>query len=226
MLIGQIVLTLLLLRFAKCFHFDDRSQSISSVDMSYEVNTKPEAGPIERVVMQEDVELSGSDGSDERGSRGAGASATADDPAAPLRIKSPATDETSAGFNGISEDVEDLEAGERGRRKVLSRKVGIVGFSEDEMVSEREALQKQQEEYWGKGYGTARGGSPRRGSGAGNWGSPSRPCVAPRLSVDLIHVDPVGEAVKHVSIVCRHKGADGYFLSIFNNIELIPVERH
>lgn len=180
--------------------------------MSYEVNTKPEAGPIERVVMQEDLgedmELSGSEESDERGGQSAGASsavnpAAADDPAAASDIRPPATNDR---FNGTSKDAQDLEGGEPGRSEVPSRKVGAVGFDEDE----REALQKQQEEYWGKGYGTVRGESSRRWSDTGNWGSPSRPCVAPRLSVDLIHVDPVREAVKHVSVVCRGKGEEGW----------------
>lgn len=202
--------------FSKCFHYHDRSQSISSVDMSYEVNTKPEAGPIERVVMQEDlgedIEMSGSEESDERGGQSTGASAPADPaaddgPVASMEMGPPAINDASAGFNGTSKYVQDVEAGEHGRRKVPSRKVGAaVGFGEDQVLSDREALQKQQEEYWGKDYGTGGGESPRRWSGTGSWGSPSRPCVAPRLSVDLIHVDPVREAVKHVSVVCRCKG--------------------
>lgn len=60
-------------------------------------------------------------------------------------------------------------------------------------------VQQQQEEYWGKGQRTARGGSPR-GVGTAGWGSPSGSAyTAPRLSVDLINVDPVKEAVKSVS---------------------------
>ncbi|CAN0528156.1 unnamed protein product, partial [Laminaria digitata] len=54
--------------------------SISSVDISYDLGAKPdrEAGPIERVVLQEDpgedLDLSDSQGSDERRARIAGAS--------------------------------------------------------------------------------------------------------------------------------------------------------
>eukprot|EP00903_Cladosiphon_okamuranus_P008738 g8370.t1 len=62
-------------------------------------------------------------------------------------------------------------------------------------------LQQYQEGYWGKGYQSGSGGS----GGEGGWGSTVRPSVAPRLSVDLINVDPVKELVKTTAQQMRAK---------------------
>lgn len=70
----------------------------------------------------------------------------------------------------------------------------------DSGAAAAKTMQQHQEAYWGKGQQTAKGGSPRGVYGTG-WGSPDTRSRPPpqRLSVDLINVDPVKEAVKNVS---------------------------
>ncbi|CAB1116621.1 unnamed protein product [Ectocarpus sp. CCAP 1310/34] len=250
-------------------------QSISSVDMSYDLGTKPnrEAGPIERVVLQErldededgDVEGgpaergpaeeglkgegeevglldmaeqgweegvdrpaddgSGGGGGDfsitetrtagsDDGGTGVGLRVDRNSAAAAMAEAEVRTDAARSsqfgameGSGGRGEPGGTMATG--GRRKLEE---GVEGGGV-EVVSRLEyagngkkAMQQYQEEYWGKGHQAGEGGSGGGSAGGAGWGTVVRPSMAPRLSVDLINVDPVKELVKMVSSVTRCLG--------------------
>lgn len=189
--------------------------------MSYELGTKPdrEAGPIERVVLQEDLgedlDLSESEGSDPRSGRNTSASETAATASAADAATTITDGETMAAGSSVSaggEGYRSMEAGlsgamERARRNGAN---GRAGGGEGEGVVDGAGRARDEKGGWrgreevrrpkpdwgmGGGFGVT---TPVRGGG--EWGSPVRSrSMTPRLSVDLINVDPVGEAVKHVS---------------------------
>lgn len=199
--------------------------------MSYELGTKPdrEAGPIERVVLQEgldedeedeedidtDADDAGSGGEDSDGRGGGengvlgmseegrgGSGGTPEPNGTGNRSAAEAMAEAEAEVVDMSPEVGAMEAGGEG-----GHVGGSQGFRpEAEVVAGPEGLdydsgsaktmQQYQEGYWGKGYQSGSGG-PGSG-GEGGWGSTIRPSMAPRLSVDLINVDPVKELVKTV----------------------------
>lgn len=244
-------------------------QSISSVDMSYDLGTKPnrEAGPIERVVLQErldeddDGEVEGgpaeeglegggeevglldmaeqgweegvdrpSDdgrgggggfpitgtrtaGSDDGGTgvglrvdRNSAAGAMAE---AEARTDAARSSQFGAmeGSGGRGEPVGAMATG--GRMKLEEAVEGggvevVSGLEYD--GSGKKTMQQYQEEYWGKGHQAGEGGGGGGSAGGAGWGTTVRPSMAPRLSVDLINVDPVKELVKMVSSVTRCLG--------------------
>ncbi|CAM9768390.1 unnamed protein product, partial [Ectocarpus sp. 12 AP-2014] len=248
-------------------------RSISSVDMSYDLGTKPnrEAGPIERVVLQErsdedddgDVEggpaeqgpagegLEGEEeevglldmaeqgweegvdrpaddgsgggggggggglpiagtrtaGSDEGGT-GVGLRVDRKSAAAAMAEAEARTDAARSSQFGAMEGSggrgEPGGAMATGGRRKLEEAVEGGGA---EVVSRLEyngngkkTMQQYQEEYWGKGHQAGEGGGGGGGgggsAGGAGWGTTTRPSMAPRLSVDLINVDPVKELVK------------------------------
>ncbi|CAN0427215.1 unnamed protein product, partial [Ascophyllum nodosum] len=177
-------------------------QSNSTVDMNYGLGSKPDegAGPIERVVLQEDPfedNLSDSEGSNDRA---AGPSHADSASTEGNSHSSPDDDDRSPeAKDASSKNVQAMESGVlqngviggRGNGRGSRRGESVV---EEDFLRGKKTLQHLQEEYWGNGYRAAREGSPRTpGEGAG-WVSPSRP---PRLTVDLINIDPVKEAVIH-----------------------------
>eukprot|EP00752_Nemacystus_decipiens_P006507 g5859.t1 len=203
--------------------------SISSVDMSYELGTKPDkAGPIERVVLQEDLDEedeedidadavdddAGSGGGEEGnendvlgasearrgevGGDGSGSSASPRLNGMGNRSAADAMAEAEAEVVDISSEVDAMEAAREGGPGTDNQGFGpeaeVVtgpdGLDYDR--SSAKTLQQYQEGYWGKGYQSVSGES----GGEGGWGSTIRPSMAPRLSVDLINVDPVKELVK------------------------------
>ena len=173
--------------------------------MNYDLGSKPDegAGPIERVVLQEDPfedNLSYSEGSNDRAAGPSHADSAATEGNS---HSSPDDDDRSPeAKDASSKNVQAMESGVlqngviggRGNGRGSRRGESVV---EEDFLRGKKTLQHLQEEYWGNGYRAAREGSPRTpGEGAG-WVSPSRP---PRLTVDLINIDPVKEAVIHVSI--------------------------
>lgn len=74
----------------------------------------------------------------------------------------------------------------------------------------KKTLQQYEEEYWGKGKQAGEGDGGGGSAGGAGWGSTVRPSLAPRLSVDLINVDPVKELVKMVSSVTRCLGSPAF----------------
>lgn len=215
--------------------------------MSYELGTKPdrEAGPIERVVLQEgldededdedeeDIDLDAEDAggggggcggggdseeiegeADEvldmseqgRGRAGSEADKRPSGDGGGGRSAADAMAEAEAEVVGVFPEVGAMEAGDsrggtgagvdgQGFRAEAESMAGPDGLDYDSSTAK--TMQEYQEGYWGKGYQAAGGGG---GSGGeGGWGSTIRPSMAPRLSVDLINVDPVKELVKTVS---------------------------
>lgn len=112
------------------------------------------------------------------------------------------------GERGVEKIGQGSDGGGGGQDGGGTRTRAVSQHQREEKEQDRERL--LQESYWGKEYARGRsgGGSPRvRGysdRGGVGWSSPPRP-TAPsgpaRLSVDLINVDPVKEAVKQVSPV-------------------------
>lgn len=101
-----------------------------------------------------------------------------------------------------AEGVGAMEAGghggtvvdKEGLRPAAEVVTGRDGDGLDDDSSTAKTMQQYQEGYWGKEYQSGSVGS----GGEGGWGSTIRPSLAPRLSVDLINVDPVKELVKTV----------------------------
>ena len=205
--------------------------------MNYDLGSKPHegAGPTERVVLQEDPfedNLSDSEGSNDRAagpSNGDSAATEGNDHLSPDDDdRSPeAKDASSKNVQAMESGVlQNGVVGGRGNGRGSRRGEGVV---EEDFLRGKKTLQHLQEEYWGNGYRAARGGSPRRpGEGAG-WVSPPRP---PRLSVDLINVDPVKEAVIHVSISIalhgsyRHARAGAHFSNVTRTERgVVPAHR-
>lgn len=151
------------------------AQSISSVDMNYDIGTRPnqEAGPIERVVLQEG---SGEHSSDESESDRSGRTTSTSDVAPPPAALEDAEDGHGHAPDGII--AADCSVEVDVSRSTL-REVSSDGRLEGKVD--------------GQGYAAAEGHAER-----GAWGSPPGRVRAPRLSVDLINVDPFGEAVKNV----------------------------
>lgn len=225
--------------------------------MSYDLGTKPdrEAGPIERVVLQEGLDedeeyvdaedgggsRGGGDGGEDREGRGdgddgmpdmseegrgevgGGGGSSSPGPSGTgnrSAVDAMAEAEAEAEVVDVSPEVGAMEAGDDGGEPAPAGKERGTGADDrqdfragaevvtgpeglDYDSSTAKTMQQYQEGYWGKGYQAGGGGLSGGGGGGGSgrggwWGSPTRPSMAPRLSVDLINVDPVKELVKTV----------------------------
>lgn len=288
-------------------HDTRRDQSISSVDMSYDLGTKPnrEAGPIERVVLQEGLDEDDDEDEDDEddgdgvgeegrpegeggvdmmldmpgdggregvdGGGGGGVLTTEATTAAGVVDKSAGAINNNGASNksaaaaaaaaimaeveaevldvtpsvAEAEEVSAMEAGhcrgeeaaasaaiaaEGNKRRVVDYSTPGVAAGGAEVVSwpqeddegadfasgKAKAGQQCQEAYWERGYEQVGSGA---GAGTG-WGSTIRPTLAPRLSVDLINVDPVKELVKTVSLVCLGCSISTNFM-IYNIMRIV-----